>query len=168
MATAGSRRFEITIVSAKNLPDIRRLGRIKAYAQVSLNGEYGTMHETSTDREGDTNPTWNFRFVYNIDESYLRRSGKDVVVKLFCERTLGDKLLGQVIIPIESLFDKGLKSHNALSYPVDGTAYGRLYIRYCFEEKEALAPPPPKPEPSRRSEEMGGAAMFFFGGVVST
>ncbi|KAH6782716.1 hypothetical protein C2S51_008009 [Perilla frutescens var. frutescens] len=130
----GSRRFEITIVSAENLPDIRRLGRMKVYAEVSLNGEYETKKATTVDREGDTNPRWNFPFVYNVHGSYLRRPGLDVVVDLYCQRTLGDKFVGQVIIPINTLFQKGLKSQRSLSYPIAGTRKGRLNILYCFEE----------------------------------
>ncbi|KAG6432645.1 hypothetical protein SASPL_104226 [Salvia splendens] len=52
----GSWRFEITVVSAENLPDIRRLGRMKVYAVVSLNREYETMRETTVDKYGVTGP----------------------------------------------------------------------------------------------------------------
>ncbi|KAL1543869.1 protein SRC2 [Salvia divinorum] len=130
----GSWRFEITVVSAENLPDIRRLGRMKVYAVVSLNREYETMRETTVDKYGNTNPRWNFPFVYSFNGSYLRQPGLDVVVDLFCERTLGDKLVGQVIIPVKSLFDRGLRSQRSLSYPISGTRYAKLNILYCFEE----------------------------------
>lgn len=133
-----SRRFEIRIVSAENLPDIRRWGRMKTYAAVSLGGSFDT---TNVDREGETCPTWDFPFVYNVDESLLQRPGLDVVVDLYCEKTFTeDKLIGRVVIPVKSLFDNGLESQQSLGFPVAGTPRGRLYIRYCFEEK-LWAPP---------------------------
>ncbi|XP_057793063.1 protein SRC2 homolog [Salvia miltiorrhiza] len=130
----GSRRLELTIVGAENLPDIRRLGRMKVYAVVSVDGCTGA---TNTDRDGETNPTWDFPFVYNISEAHLRRAGLDAVVDLYCETTLaGDKLVGRVVIPVKTLFDKGITSQSCLGFPVAGTVCGRLYIRYCFEEKD--------------------------------
>ncbi|KAL1543870.1 protein SRC2 [Salvia divinorum] len=147
----GSRRFELTVVGAEDLPDIRRLGRMKVFAVVSVNGFTGT---TNTDRDGETNPTWDFPFVFNLSEAHLQRGpGVDAVVDLYCETTLGgDKIVGRAVIPVKTLFDRGIKSKSSLGFPVAGTASGRLYIRYCFEEKD---PPPPPPPLQRRNEVWG-------------
>ncbi|KAH6832846.1 hypothetical protein C2S53_014357 [Perilla frutescens var. hirtella] len=128
----GSRRMEITIVSAEDLPDIRLLGWMKVYTVVSVNG---SIRATNVDREGGTNPRWNSSFVYAIDEWDLRCRGLDVVVELFCERTLGDKFIGEVRIPVKNLFEMGLKSHIILCYSVSSTCCGRLLILYYFEDK---------------------------------
>ncbi|KAG8378309.1 hypothetical protein BUALT_Bualt08G0124000 [Buddleja alternifolia] len=129
------RKLEITLVSANDLPDIRRLGLMKVYAKVHLmkGSESKTSKKTPVDREGDINPKWNFPVKYTLRESTVKQPGVYVVVKLYCERTLGDKTIGEAVnIPVKSLFDKGLKAEQIISYVVAGTPNGRLNILYSF------------------------------------
>ena len=126
------RNFRITLVSADNLPDIRNFGQMKVYAVVSLSGISETAMKTEADMEGETNPRWNTYIDYTVTESFLREGGLQVVVKLYCERTLGDKLVGEVRIDVKSLFDRGIRVDKAISYKVAGTGDGRLNILYSF------------------------------------
>lgn len=164
----GSRKLEIRVVSAEDLPDIFLM---TAYAKVSVGG---ITRETPVDWEGENNPTWNSEFVFDIKESYLEQGGLDVVVNLFRTKILkGDKFVGQVRIPVKNLFQKKkLEAHKSLTYPISGTPYGKLNIRYRFllDHKSdpipivttryktlkqdiiylplPLSPPPPPPPPS--------------------
>ncbi|KAG6435966.1 hypothetical protein SASPL_100847 [Salvia splendens] len=119
----GSRRFELTIVGAENIPDIRRLGRMKVFAVVSVNGYTGT---TKTDRDGETNPTWDFPFVFNVSQAHLQWGPEmDAVVDLYCETTLGgDKIVGRALIPVKTLFYRGIRSEGSLGFPVAGPLCG--------------------------------------------
>ncbi|KAH6832832.1 hypothetical protein C2S53_006079 [Perilla frutescens var. hirtella] len=136
------RKLEITLVSAENLPDVRNLGLMKVYAKVSLKGESRTTVKSSVDYEGETNPRWNFVVDYTISESTVRRPGVNLVVKLMCKRTLGrDRFVGEVKIPVKSLFDLGLKSQKIPSYTVAGTPEGRLNLLYSFSERMLVRKP---------------------------
>lgn len=139
--TMECRKFEITLVSADNLPDVRSFGRMKVYAEVSLNGESETKMKTTVDTVGETNPRWNFTHNYTINESSVRAQGLEVVVKLHCERTLGDKRVGEVKIPVNNLFNSGIRAVSEISYRVAGTPDGVVNILYSFGEM-FLAPKP--------------------------
>ncbi|KAG6435962.1 hypothetical protein SASPL_100843 [Salvia splendens] len=132
------RNFQITLVSANNLENVRRFGEMKVYAKVSLNEETGTITKTNVDTVGGLNPRWNFQVGYTISDSAFtgQRGAVQVVVKLYCDRTLGDKYLGEVRIPIESLFDFWYRGVYEMSYWVTGTQHGRssLHISYRFDD----------------------------------
>ncbi|KAK6115554.1 hypothetical protein DH2020_007823 [Rehmannia glutinosa] len=132
------RKLEITLVSANSLPDVRNLGRMKVYAKVSIKGgeTKTSKKKTPVDMEGETNPTWNFPIEFTISESAIQHPADiKIVIKLYCDRTFGDKGVGKVIIPLKSLFDMGLKSDRVLSYQVAGTPNGRLNISYNFGDQ---------------------------------
>ncbi|KAG8389708.1 hypothetical protein BUALT_Bualt01G0006800 [Buddleja alternifolia] len=129
------RKLEITLVSANNLPNVRSFGQMKVFAKVSIEGESKTSKKTPADMVGETNPRWNFPIEYRISDSAVQKSGISLSIKLFCRSTFADKYVGEVNIPIKSLFDKGIKADKILSYRVDGTSNGRLNILYSFGEK---------------------------------
>ncbi|XP_057793065.1 protein SRC2 homolog [Salvia miltiorrhiza] len=133
------RKLEITLVSAQHLPDVRTSGRMKVYAKVSLKGESKTTKKSHVDYEGGTNPRWNFVAHYTVSESTVRRPGLSVTVKLVCRRTLGDRFVGKVKIPVKSLFDMGQKSRKILSYDVAGG--GRLNLLYSFSDRMFVRQP---------------------------
>ncbi|KAG8389733.1 hypothetical protein BUALT_Bualt01G0009400 [Buddleja alternifolia] len=129
------RKFEIILVSANSLPDVRSFRQMKVFAKVSIEGESKTSKKTPVDMVGETNPRWNFPIDYTISNSAVQKSGMNLSIKLFCRRTFADRYVGEVNIPIKSLFDKGFKADKILSYRVDGTSNGRLNILYSFGEK---------------------------------
>ncbi|XP_042033585.1 protein SRC2-like [Salvia splendens] len=134
------RKLEIILVSANNLPDVRSFGRMKVYAEVSIIGE-DTSTRTTVDTDGETNPRWNFPLEYTFEEAFLQNPGLVVGVKLYCERTLGNRYIGEVNISVKGLFDYGPRVENVLTYTVDGTEGGKLNILYSFGNK-FLAPKP--------------------------
>ncbi|PIN12993.1 hypothetical protein CDL12_14394 [Handroanthus impetiginosus] len=130
------RKLVITVVSANNLPDVRNLFRMKVYAKVSIEGsESKTTQETPVDLQGETDPRWNVQIEYTVSESVVQKPGVNLSIKLFCERSLGDRFIGEVNIPVKGLFDMGLKAEKIMSYDVSGTPSGRLQILYSFGEK---------------------------------
>ncbi|KAL7155942.1 hypothetical protein ABFS83_03G110100 [Erythranthe nasuta] len=142
------RMFEITLVSADDLPDFRKYGQtMKVYAKVclkkseyskkvvTLKGDKKTTQKTSVDRHGETNPRWNFPIEYTFRESAIQSSGVKISIKLYTKRTLvKDKFIGHVDVPLKSLFDAGLSTEKIFSYTVAGTPYGKLNITYTFGE----------------------------------
>ncbi|KAK8944356.1 hypothetical protein KSP39_PZI008238 [Platanthera zijinensis] len=60
--------LEITIISAQDLN--ATCGRTRAYAQAWVDPNYKL--ETRIDRIGRTNPSWNDKFIFRVDDGYLR------------------------------------------------------------------------------------------------
>ncbi|KAL0432187.1 UNVERIFIED_CONTAM: Ubiquitin-fold modifier 1 [Sesamum latifolium] len=155
--------FLILIVNCHSvsLPDVRLLGQMKVYAKVSIRGESRTTKKTPADMEGETNPRWNFPIEYTISESAVRQPGIRIAIKLYCKRTLGrDRFVGEVNIPIKSLFDMGLKADKILSYQVGGTVEGRLNILYSFGEKVLVR------KPSGWKNAVGIGFLVLLGGAL--
>ena len=137
------REFEVTLVSAQNLPDTRSLGKMKVYAEVSLNGIPETTTKSNVDKQGKTNPTWSFVVDYTVSEAAVQLPGANLVVKLLCKRTMGDKPIGEVKIPLKNLFDTAHESADQdkiRNYHVEGTPHGVLTISYSFGQKMAVVP----------------------------
>ncbi|CAI9754348.1 unnamed protein product [Fraxinus pennsylvanica] len=135
------RKLDITLVSANNLPDIRSFGRMKVYAQVSINGISKTEKKTQVDKRNECSPCWNCTIGYTIGaKAVQQKSGVEIVIKLFCERTLGDGYIGEVKLPLGRLFEHGPTAQN-MSYVVGGTTTGTLIISYSFGEITTVKKP---------------------------
>lgn len=88
--TIGYRDFQITVISASNLENLRKFFNMKVYAKVSFNGNRKTEKRTPVDKNNGVNPAWNFRINgYKIAEDALQHDGLMLVVKLYCKRKLG-------------------------------------------------------------------------------
>ncbi|KAG6390368.1 hypothetical protein SASPL_148102 [Salvia splendens] len=105
---------------------------MKVYAEVSINGESKTSKRTTVDKDRGTNPRWICSLDYTFKEASLQNQGLLVVVKLYCERTLEDRYIGEVKLPVKALFDYGPRVENVLTYTVDGAGDGKLNILYSF------------------------------------
>ncbi|KAL2497238.1 soybean protein regulated by cold-2 [Abeliophyllum distichum] len=134
------RKLDINLVSAKNLPDVRNYGRMKVYAEVSINGISKTAIKTQDDKQNECNPSWNCSIVYTIGERAVQATNIDLVIKLFTKRTFGDRYIGEVKLALKSLFENGVSAQN-VSHAVSGTTSGILNISYSFGEKIVVERP---------------------------
>ncbi|XP_059632722.1 protein SRC2-like [Cornus florida] len=141
------RTLEINVVSAKDLKKVNFITKMDVYVVVSIAGDYSTKQKTIVDRDGDDNPTWNFPVKFTIDESAARQNRLTLVFNLRCERTLGDKDVGEVTVPVKELLDAtgDDKPVQFVSYQVrkpSGKPKGQLSFSYKFGEKFAGATAP--------------------------
>ena len=90
------RKFELTLISANDLEDVRKLFKMKVYARVSIGSNTETEKRTPADKHGEINPAWNFMMRYTIGESAVQHYGAMLVIKLYCKRKLGDRYIGEV------------------------------------------------------------------------
>ncbi|CAK9158324.1 unnamed protein product [Ilex paraguariensis] len=72
------RKFDLKLISATNLRDVRKIFRMKVYAVVTIAGKAKTERRTPVDKEGETNPTWNFTLQYMIGELAVQNEGIEV------------------------------------------------------------------------------------------
>ncbi|KAL2538710.1 protein SRC2-like [Forsythia ovata] len=99
------RKFVLTLISAENLPNVRKLFKSEVYAKVSFGGDKKTMRRTQVDKHGELNPAWNYIMKYTIGESGVIHYGLQLVIKFYCKRKLGDRYIGEIHTSIKELFD---------------------------------------------------------------
>ncbi|KAL2538585.1 protein SRC2-like [Forsythia ovata] len=99
------RKFYLTLISAENLPKVRKIFKSKVYAKVSFGGDKKTEQRTKADKHGELNPVWNYSMKYTIVESGIIHYGLQLVIKLYCKSKLGDRYIGEIHTSIKDLFD---------------------------------------------------------------
>ncbi|XP_010662790.1 protein SRC2-like [Vitis vinifera] len=99
------RKFQIAILSAQGLENVREIFRMKVYAQLSIPGNPQIKRETPVDTEGETNPAWNSTIRFTIGNQAVEHQGVVFVIKLYCSRALGDRYIGEVSLSFKDLFD---------------------------------------------------------------
>ncbi|KAH7835103.1 hypothetical protein Vadar_022904 [Vaccinium darrowii] len=133
------RTLEINLLSAYNLEDVRKLFRMKVYAVVSIAGVPRTEKKTPVDYDGGLNPAWNFTAKFTVSELAVEQTGVKIAIKLYCKRTLGDRLVGEVQVEMTDLY-KAVSEHGGsaiLSYPIITTTNK---VSEQEEEEEAHLP----------------------------
>ncbi|XP_059630318.1 protein SRC2-like [Cornus florida] len=136
------RKFEITLVSANDLEDVRRICKMKPYARVSIANNPRTEKRTPTDKHGETNPAWNFTVRYTIDESAVEHYGVILVIKLYCKRKLGDRYIGEVHTSLKELFDYASMNGGSavVSHPVQkGSADSQGVLKFSYRFGDRLS-----------------------------
>ncbi|CAL9098585.1 unnamed protein product [Musa textilis] len=95
--------LEITIISAQGLYPATR--SINTYASAWVDPKHKLY--TRVDRAGHADPTWNDKFIFRVDDAFLRSDTASVDVHLHAARTrlspLPDHLLGTVRVVLSSL-----------------------------------------------------------------
>ncbi|KAI3804613.1 hypothetical protein L1987_26298 [Smallanthus sonchifolius] len=137
------RSLELTIISAKGLNKVNLVGKMDVYAVVYINGveNQDQKQKTHVDKDGDSNPTWNYPMKFTIDESAVLRNRLTLVVKIKTEGMFGDKDLGEVHVPVKELLEgvsTGGKPLQFVTYQVrkpSGRPKGELSFSYKFGEK---------------------------------
>ena len=150
--------LELNLISAKDIKNHNLFSRMDVYAVVLLSGD--PQHnqkkvKTSVDREGGTNPTWNFPIEFTVNETLARQNRLTLEIYLRCDRALAvDKDVGHVHVPIIELLNHpgDRKSFQHITYQVrtpSGKPKGALNFSYKFGDvvadpaKKALETAPP-------------------------
>lgn len=142
----GYRTLEINLISAKGLKQVNLFTKMDMYAVVSISDGDTKVdkQKTPVDGEGDTNPTWNIPMKFTIDESAAQQDRLTLVFMLRCQRSLGDKDVGEVNVPIKELLNgvQDGKMTQFVRYQVrkpSGRPKGEFSFSYKFDEKVVRA-----------------------------
>ncbi|XP_058094860.1 uncharacterized protein LOC131240586 [Magnolia sinica] len=92
--------LEINIISAQDLAPVTRAMRAYAIGWVHPNRKLSGR----VDPDGLTNPTWNDKFVFRVDDSFLRSDTSAVTIEIYAVRCFRDVLVGTVRILVSNLF----------------------------------------------------------------
>ncbi|KAH7513347.1 hypothetical protein FEM48_Zijuj12G0190400 [Ziziphus jujuba var. spinosa] len=141
------RTLEINVVSATDLKDVNLITKMDVYAVVSISGDSHPYHQktkTNVDRGCGSKPTWNYPMKFTINDAAAKQNRLSLVFNIRCERSLGDKDIGQVIVPVKELLDSAGdgSSMKFTSYQVrkpSGKPKGVLNFSFKFGEKFSAA-----------------------------
>ncbi|GAU11151.1 hypothetical protein TSUD_197750 [Trifolium subterraneum] len=132
--------LHLNLTSAKDLKNVNLFAKTEVYAVVSISGDplHNQKAKTPVDREGGTNPAWNFSVQLTFNESLARQNRLTLEIKLRCLRNLSvDKDIGSVQIPLGELLNQigDGKSFQHVSYQVkkpSGKPKGAFNFSYKF------------------------------------
>ncbi|CAI8615597.1 unnamed protein product [Vicia faba] len=100
--------LEISIISAQDLSPVS--SSMKAYAVAWLNPERKLA--TQIDVTGHTDPTWNEKFVFRVDDEFLGSENSVIMIEIYSSAWLRDVLVGTVAVLVNNLIPPGTHSGN--------------------------------------------------------
>ncbi|XP_031485592.1 uncharacterized protein LOC116254358 [Nymphaea colorata] len=94
--------LEINIISGQGLhPQTRPMS---TYAVVWIRPDRKLC--TRVDSDNHTSPQWNDKFIFRVDESFLRSETSAIMVEIYCIRWFRDTLIGTVRVLVENLLPR--------------------------------------------------------------
>ncbi|KAG2647436.1 protein SRC2-like [Panicum virgatum] len=100
------RVLEVTLLSARDLKRVNLFSRMEVYAVVTISGDPLTRQCTQPDPYGGRHPSWNTSFRFNVPATAATATGC-LHVLLRTERALGDRDVGEVIVPLADILTGG-------------------------------------------------------------
>ncbi|CAI9759253.1 unnamed protein product [Fraxinus pennsylvanica] len=91
--------LEITIISAQDLAPVSKMLRTFAVAYVHPDHKL----TTKVDHKGHTNPTWNYKVVFLVDDAFLKSENPAVTIEIYNVAWLRDLPIGTTHLPISNL-----------------------------------------------------------------
>lgn len=91
--------LELNLVSAQDLEPLSK--SMQTYAVAWLQPERRLL--TRVDRDGHTNPTWNEKFLFRVDDKFLNKESSAVMIEIYASSWLRDTLIGAVRVLISNL-----------------------------------------------------------------
>ncbi|GMH08321.1 hypothetical protein Nepgr_010161 [Nepenthes gracilis] len=134
------RALELNVLSASNLKNVNLFSKMELYVVVYVDGGSAAKHKTPVDRDGDKVATWNYPINLTINELAAQQNRLTLVFHIHCRRALGDKLVGEVRVPVRDLLatSTGDGKPQSVSYQVrtpSGKPKGVLNFSYKFGDK---------------------------------
>ncbi|KAL4302057.1 hypothetical protein GQ457_10G014050 [Hibiscus cannabinus] len=95
-----SRFLEINIVSAEDLAPVSK--NMKTYAVVWVKPDEKLA--TGVDQKGGTDPSWNDRFTFKVDDKFVNSEDAKIFVEIYAAAWVKDALVGSVNVLINDIF----------------------------------------------------------------
>jgi len=127
---AAYRTLEVTLLSAKGLKRVNLISRMEVYAVVTISGDPLTRQCTQPDPYGGRHPCWNTSFRFNVPPSAATATGC-LHVLLRTERALGDRDVGEVIVPLADILAGGGAASDPGARPPQLASYQVRKVHRC-------------------------------------
>ncbi|XP_047320923.1 uncharacterized protein LOC124924987 [Impatiens glandulifera] len=131
-----AKQLEINVIAARGLAQVSKLMKTYVVAWIDPNEKL----TTSIDHNGNTNPTWNYRFIFRSEDMSLSSDHSTVTFEIYNISFLRDIPIGVVCVPINSLVSytntNRMENENVIiPLPIQSTYgifQGTLYIDINF------------------------------------
>lgn len=100
--------LELSIISAQDLSPVYK--NLRTYAVIWINPD--RKLQTKIDQTGRTNPSWNDKFVFRVDDEFLDSETGGVMIEVYALGWLRDILVGSVRVLISNLIPPTLREQN--------------------------------------------------------
>ncbi|XP_042059798.1 uncharacterized protein LOC121804365 [Salvia splendens] len=104
--------LEINIISAQDLELVSK--SMKTYAMAWMNPK--RKFTSRVDDLGKNNPTWNEKFVFRVEEEFLKQDTSAVMIGIYSNNWFCDVLIGTVRCLVGKLIPQTGRSHNGKPY----------------------------------------------------
>eukprot|EP01018_Ginkgo_biloba_P015325 Gb_08577 [translate_table: standard] len=99
------RQLEVNIISAQDLKEanhlVRLSGKMQTYAVAWINP--CKKLSTQIDRSGASNPTWNDKVIFRVEDTFLRSEASALMIEIYCIGYVKDVLVGTVRVLVSTL-----------------------------------------------------------------
>ncbi|XVF42364.1 hypothetical protein PTKIN_Ptkin01aG0356100 [Pterospermum kingtungense] len=95
-----SQILEINLVSAEDLAPVSKNMKTYAIAWVQPDRKLAT----GVDQTGGTNPTWNEKLMFHVDDKFLNSEDATIAVEIYAAAWVKDALIGYVNVLINDIF----------------------------------------------------------------
>ncbi|GAV62210.1 C2 domain-containing protein, partial [Cephalotus follicularis] len=116
--------LELNIISAQDLVNVSRKMRTYAVTWVHPDRKLTTRVDTN----GRTNPTWNDKFVFRVDEDFLHADTSAVMIEIYAVHWFRDVHVGTVRVLVGNLIPPPSRSHHS-HYNHMGMRFVALQVR---------------------------------------
>ncbi|XP_074311587.1 uncharacterized protein LOC141647343 [Silene latifolia] len=99
------RPIEVKLIRGKDLKKVNVISTMDVYVIGSVSADPRSMQRTAVNKDGGVNPKWNHVMRFNVDESAARLNRLGLVFQIMSDRTLGDKEVGRVYVPLKELYE---------------------------------------------------------------
>ncbi|KAI3459051.1 hypothetical protein Pfo_015714 [Paulownia fortunei] len=101
--------LELNIISAQDLAPVSK--NLRTYAVTWINHE--RKLRTGIDHQGQINPTWNDKFVFRVDDSFLNSETSFVMIEIYALGWLRDTPVGSVSVLISNLIPPSVRQERS-------------------------------------------------------
>ena len=91
--------LEVKVISAHDLPHVSN--RLHTYVMAWTDLDHKQI--TPVDHKGNTNPTWNYRMVFSVDDKFLSSDSSAVMIEIYNISRRSNKPIGTTWLPIDIL-----------------------------------------------------------------
>ncbi|GFP87992.1 hypothetical protein PHJA_000942900 [Phtheirospermum japonicum] len=101
--------LELNIISAQDLSPVSK--NLRTYAVTWINPD--RKLRTVIDQDGQTNPTWNDKFVFRVDNKLLDSETSSVMIEIYAQGWLRDAPVGSVSVLISNLIPPSVREERS-------------------------------------------------------
>ncbi|KAI5065925.1 hypothetical protein GOP47_0018549 [Adiantum capillus-veneris] len=135
------RAMQVTFISAHDLKDVSRLGKLRPYAEAWV--DPCAKQATPLYSDGGTNPTWNHTLSFTIPEASFHHPSARLFIRILHKTHIprGAAFIGSVSIPLHQLLQT---PNSPVSYALldasESCGQGSIQLRIHLGDKHFLEP----------------------------